>query len=341
MIELIIHIAVQAISTDVPQKIVSSFETYQYEQSIKNRITRNVIEEIELFVPKPVKVGSLMNNQFDTTQIPTFSSSIYKDVNFDELLPAHYYNENLNNSFASASNVISNSNSNANNLNTNNIDYENLRIYYEDQFAAADSTDWGTIEEGQTENIAPNTSNTSPSGSDVLGTNVISSDDYHPPPGTKPQPQPESKIPDKSEITDQGFKLHINKLNIKDVPLLPTDIYNKDIWFEDLKKGVGHYIDYPGNGHKVLLFGHSSNYEWVDSDYNYVFKDLNTLENGNIITIDYNGKRYQNKVSKKEITGKYVPSVVTDYGREELVMFTCWPYLTSNQRLIVYADPLF
>lgn len=196
----------------------------------------------------------------------------------------------------------------------------------------------------------PNSANTSEQSD-----RVITADDYNPETDRNNQKNSintsnTSKTNNSSEdgavlgmyaAPSNNFRMHIPAIGLTDVPVLPTDMNDDEVWKEDLKQGVGQDLLYPGEGGKVVIFGHSSNYSWVDSDYNYIFKELNNVQPGNIVQLDFNGTRYVYKISKKEITGPYMPSVMTNYGREELVLFTCWPHLTSNERLIVYAEPLF
>ena len=134
------------------------------------------------------------------------------------------------------------------------------------------------------------------------------------------------------------YYLTIPRLGLSNVPVNPTDATNDEIWKSTLIKGVGQLLYPPDSGHKTVIFGHSSNYKYVKSNYNEVFKNLPQMKVGDTVSIDYNGKHLNYLVKKFEIVPATTPSIVTDYRREELVLFTCWPYLTSKERYIIYLD---
>lgn len=136
----------------------------------------------------------------------------------------------------------------------------------------------------------------------------------------------------------ETYYLSYPKLGLSNVPVNPTDASNDELWRSTLIKGVGQLLYPPDSGHKTVIFGHSSNYAYVKSLYNYVFKPLYNAKVGDTASIDYKGKRINYVVKKTEIVPATTASIVTDYGREELVLFTCWPYLTSKDRFIVYLD---
>lgn len=340
MLILLLNIAVELYTSEVPQHLVVSAQQYQYQHDLNAKITNDIVEEIQIFTPQPsnyyhsVGASSLAYNPYDATHISKRADNIYSEDSFDEILPDDYAALDGNG-----------------NNNTDSSAYaRNLRVYYEDEVLGATTTNPSPSENtegsGQSSLQIPYnsmTSNSAQQNAQILGDGIITPADYHPPQGSGTSTGQTSSVNYDSlpNAPTQQFALTIDKIGLKNIPILHTDIYNKDIWFEDLKKGIGQFLQTPGKGHKVGLFGHSSNYSWVNSNYNYVFKDLNTLQTGDIVYLDYGGKRFTYKVSKKEITGPFVPSVVTDYNREELVMFTCWPYMTSKNRLIVYAEPQF
>jgi LPXTG-site transpeptidase (sortase) family protein len=134
------------------------------------------------------------------------------------------------------------------------------------------------------------------------------------------------------------YYLNYPRLGLANVPVNPTDASNDQTWKNTLIKGVGQLLYPPDMGHKTVIFGHSSNYASVKSDYNYIFKPLYQAKVGDTASITYQGKQLNYVVKKTEIVPATTASIVTDYGREELVLFTCWPYLTSKDRFIVYLD---
>ncbi len=137
------------------------------------------------------------------------------------------------------------------------------------------------------------------------------------------------------------YHLTIPKLGLTNIPVNPTDARNDTKWKNDLKVGVGQLLCPPGSNCKTVIFGHSSNYASVISNYNYVFKDLVKLVAGDEVQIQYQGQTLRYRVVKSEVVGANTASIVTNYGREELVLFTCWPLMTSKNRAVVYLDRIY
>lgn len=134
------------------------------------------------------------------------------------------------------------------------------------------------------------------------------------------------------------YTITIPKLGLINVPVNPTDARSDSIWKATLINGVGQLLFPPSSGHKTVIFGHSSNYRYVKSNYNEIFRHLDQLDVGDNVSIDFKGQKINYVVKKEEIVPGDTPSIVTDYGREELVLFTCWPYLTSKNRYVIYLD---
>jgi sortase (surface protein transpeptidase) len=84
--------------------------------------------------------------------------------------------------------------------------------------------------------------------------------------------------------------LTILALGLANVPVNPTDASNDQTWKNTLIKGVGQLLYPPDMGHKTVIFGHSSNYASVKSDYNYIFKPLYQAKVGDTASITYQGK---------------------------------------------------
>jgi LPXTG-site transpeptidase (sortase) family protein len=91
------------------------------------------------------------------------------------------------------------------------------------------------------------------------------------------------------------------------------------------------------------MSGHSSNYVWAKGGYNYVFKELNNLENGDIVKfkiVQKNGRiiNFKYKVSEKFITTPDDAKIFEETTKPILTLSTCWPLGTNFKRLIVKAE---
>lgn len=96
----------------------------------------------------------------------------------------------------------------------------------------------------------------------------------------------------------------------------------------------------PGEVGNAFIFGHSSNYPWVKSDYNDIFALLDNLELGDEIIIFYNQKKYVYKVVDHATVkpGDVQALESRDQTKKELSLMTCWPVGTTLERLIVFAE---
>ena len=161
---------------------------------------------------------------------------------------------------------------------------------------------------------------------------------------------------DKQEITNgydpdaaQGnpkliVSLRIDKLGIT-APMIWSTSENEKDMLTDLENGISHYAKTaaPGQKGNAIISGHSSNYIWAKGDYNHIFKDLNNLENGDIVsvkTVQKNGRIiiYQYKITDKFITSADDERIFADTAAPTLTLSTCWPLGTNFKRIIVKAE---
>ncbi len=115
-----------------------------------------------------------------------------------------------------------------------------------------------------------------------------------------------------------------------------------ETFMEELKKGVVRYpgTAKPGEVGNAFIFGHSSNYPWVQSEYNDVFSLLDQLQDGDDITIYYYQKKYVYKVIDRATVkpGDIQTLQKRDPTKKELSLMTCWPIWTTLERLIIFAE---
>jgi len=140
------------------------------------------------------------------------------------------------------------------------------------------------------------------------------------------------------------FEIFIKKINAS-APIILSKNPSEEALLDDLKRGVILYpqSSIPGQAGNAVINGHSSNYAWTDGSYNYVFKDLNSLEKGDKIEISVsqrNGKGVSNRyaVIEKDIVGPDDPKIFISSEKKLLTLVTCWPPNTNLQRLIVRAE---
>lgn len=142
-----------------------------------------------------------------------------------------------------------------------------------------------------------------------------------------------------SQPYSNEYTITIPRLNVINVGVSFADPYNSASALGVLKGGMGHYLSPPGNGHKMVLFGHSSGYSWDNSSYKHLLRQIDRIEINDLIYINYQEKGYIYRVSRKEIMpAGQLDAVMKDYGYEEVAMYTCWPPDSISHRYVVYAN---
>lgn len=136
----------------------------------------------------------------------------------------------------------------------------------------------------------------------------------------------------------------IPKLNIS-APIVLSDNVSDKALLEDLKQGVIRYptTAFAGQNGNMVLSGHSSNYTWIKSDYNYVFRSIGKLHTGDAIIIRVeqgNGKSFDYTYTMKThaIVTPDDPQIFQASSEPTLTLVTCWPLGTQLKRYIVTAE---
>lgn len=144
----------------------------------------------------------------------------------------------------------------------------------------------------------------------ALGVNVQSSPSLPP-----PTPGPNSPT-----------RIVISKLGV-DWPIVEGD------GWEDLKRAVGHHIGSanPGERGNMVLSGH-------DDVFGEVFKDLDQLENGDLVQVFAGGHSHRYQVRAKRIVSPSELSVLAPTREPVVTLLTCTPYLVDTMRLVVIAQ---
>lgn len=142
-------------------------------------------------------------------------------------------------------------------------------------------------------------------------------------------------------------KLIIPKINVN-VPVVYGVSADPKAQLDAMKRGVAHWPggdaakSVPGQAGNTVIAGHSSNDLFETSDYKFVFVQLEKLETGDSIYMNYQGKRYTYSVVKKDIIlpiGQW-QSIIKPTDKPMLVLVTCWPVGTAQKRLLVTAEQI-
>ncbi len=142
--------------------------------------------------------------------------------------------------------------------------------------------------------------------------------------------------------SEKYFSITIPKAGITDLTIShPSDPFTKEGVLAPLQQGVGHLFSYPGNGGKIMVYGHSSGYPWDVSQYTKIFRKINELKAGDRIYVTYDGKLYEYEVTYEEAVAASDTSRFEDNGTgESLILYTCWPPDSITQRYLIHAVPV-
>src|SRR5262245_35658883 len=99
------------------------------------------------------------------------------------------------------------------------------------------------------------------------------------------KPEPPKQVEQQVKLEEPN-KLVISSLNL-DLPIAYVDKVSESDFQAALKTGVVHYpgTALPGQSGNAYIFGHSSDYIWVKSQYKSAFATLPHIQVGDIIHI--------------------------------------------------------
>ena len=148
-----------------------------------------------------------------------------------------------------------------------------------------------------------------------------------------------------STLPELSLNFSDNELTIEKIGIttpIQWEIPEQDI-LESLKNGVAQYkgTSLPGNGGNIFIVGHSSNYFWIQSDYNHIFALLDKLETGDRIEVSRKNKKYVYEVKETKTVNPDNVDVLNNTPKETLTLMTCWPIGTSLNRLLVLSEFLY
>lgn len=151
--------------------------------------------------------------------------------------------------------------------------------------------------------------------------------------------------PSQNIIVSGDPTLIIPKLNI-DVPVdyNATPDYNAQM--AAMTKGTSYFgvpgaNSKPGQVGNFGIAGHSSN-QWYDNgSYKFIFVNLNLLQKGDLIYLDYQGTRYTYSVSDiQTVAPDDVSALTAPTDKPQVTLITCMPAGTALHRLLVTANQI-
>ncbi len=144
-------------------------------------------------------------------------------------------------------------------------------------------------------------------------------------------------VPYENRVIIPKIAKNIPLLDIKNQKIGDMTELNK-IFMKELENGVIRYPGSakPGQDGNAFIFGHSSNFPWMDGDYNDVFSLLDHVEFNDEIIVYYGQKKHTYKITTKQVIAPGDVSVLEwKDDLSEITLMTCWPIGTTLNRLIV------
>lgn len=157
------------------------------------------------------------------------------------------------------------------------------------------------------------------------------------------QPVPSGSDPMARQYASaKPFAITLPTLGITDLSIIhPSDPFTSEGVLSVLGDGVGHLFSYPGEGGKIMVYGHSSGYPWDISQYTKIFRRINELNVGDRAYVTYAGKLYVYEVTREQtIAVEDSRPFEPDGNGEELILYTCWPPDTVDERYLVHLKPV-
>ena len=92
----------------------------------------------------------------------------------------------------------------------------------------------------------------------------------------------------------------------------------------------------PNENGPTFIVGHSSSLPWDKNSYGQIFAKLPDIKDGAEISVRYQGERYRYTVSSRKTVK---PDEIILPTSKQLILMTCVPVGTSQNRLLVFATP--
>jgi sortase A len=141
----------------------------------------------------------------------------------------------------------------------------------------------------------------------------------------KPLIQSLANIPVPTPGPQHAIRIQIPAIRV-DAPIVQGD------GWEQLKKGVGQHIGTvnPGEKGNLVLSAHND-------IFGEIFRDLDQLKSGDVITLYTNQRAYPYVVSGSKIVEPTQVEVMESTSQPNLTLISCYPYLVDSKRIVVSA----
>jgi sortase A len=124
----------------------------------------------------------------------------------------------------------------------------------------------------------------------------------------------------------QATRIVIPAINI-DAPVVQGD------GWEQLRRGVGQHIGTasPGQNGNLVVSAHND-------IFGEIFRDLDQLAPGDIITIHTMGERFNYVITGSDVVEPTAVEVMQRTSAPTATLISCYPYLVDTKRIVVFAE---
>jgi len=151
------------------------------------------------------------------------------------------------------------------------------------------------------------------------------------------------------EITPYENRVIIPKI-WKNIPLVEVQQQQvewvaelNDIFMKELENGVVRYPGSakPGENGNSFIFGHSSNFPWLDGEFNDVFALLDNVVYDDEVVVYYWQEKHTYKITTKNVIRPWDVSILKSDAKDDksqITLMTCWPIGTTLNRLVLTGE---
>lgn len=158
---------------------------------------------------------------------------------------------------------------------------------------------------------------------------------------------PQHIITDPTTDVDVGPdpRMIIPKINI-DAPVVYGVGPDHNSQMAAMENGIAHFSipgasAVPGQVGNAVFAAHSSNDAFARGDYKFVFAHNERLVKGDVVYMNYEGKRYTYSVTSTEVVlPTEVSKIQIQTDKPMLTLISCVPLGTAEKRLLVFAEQI-
>jgi len=151
---------------------------------------------------------------------------------------------------------------------------------------------------------------------------------------------PDLDLDFRSMSKHKEYGITIPKLYLDEPVVFNVDPNDKAAYTKALQEGIAHAssTSLPDSSGIGYYFAHSSSPE-IQRQNNAIFYTIGKLEAGDEVFIWFESEKHRYVVTdKKETSPTDVSFLQGEYPQETIVLQTCWPVGTTQNRLLVFAE---